>query len=217
MMFYQFLINNNSDDWMFLIFSFPLIIFCVIFLAMLYSLRRAYDKGKSEIDKGDYFMHWTYGEEEWNYVNKMEWDRTWKRAIFIPLGCIGFFFFIGMLDTEFGEEVLPLAAPWIVGFFASLSILLLFYGYSLYRRTFACPREVYISPNGISYGGFYTTWNCVGTKLGKVKIIPGDVSVLEFEIMVWGKYGYNMRPMRIAIPRVHENEAEEVITKLTPA
>ena len=181
---------------------------------MVYSIRRAYDKGKSEIGRGEYFVHWTYVEDEWNYVNKLEWERTRKRAILIPLGCAGFFFFIGLVDEEFRDEVLPLAGPWIFGFFITLSVLLLFYGYSLYKRTFNCPREVYIDPNGISYGGYYTTWNCVGTKLGNVKIIPGDVSVIEFSIMVWGRYGYNTRPMRLVIPRGHENEAVEVISKL---
>ena len=214
-MFNKFLINNEwIDDW-FLVFSIPLFIFCVIFIAILYNLRSVYKQEQDEIKHGIHLMHWIYEENEWSRFNKSEWIRTRKRAIFIPLGCIGVFLFIGVLDTEFRQEVLPIAAPWIVGFFISLSLLLLFYTHSLYKRTLNCPREVYIGLHGISYGGFYTTWSGVGTKLGKVKLIPGDTSVLEFEIKVWGRYGYNSRPLRILVPKELEKEAEEVITKLS--
>jgi hypothetical protein len=187
----------------------------VIFLAILYNLRSTYKQGQDEIKHGPHLVHWTYEEDEWSDFNKLEWIRTRKRAILIPLGCIGFFLFIGILDTEFRQEALPIAAPWIVGFFVLLSILLLFYGHFLYKRTLNCPHEVYIGSHGISYGGFYTTWSGVGTKLGRVKLIPGDILILEFEIKTWGRYGYNSRLLRLLVPKGHEKEAEEVITKLS--
>jgi hypothetical protein len=216
-MLYQYLfVENVTADWDYLVFAVPLFIFCIVFIAILYSTRKTYETGQKEIQQGNYLTHWTYEEEEWSLFNKKEWKRSRNRAIYIPFGCWAFFMFLSLGDDEFRQDVLPIAGPWITCFFVLLSILLLFYTRFLYKRTLTCPREVKIGLHGISYGGYYTMWSGTGTKLGNIKIIQGDPSLIDFEVKNWGRYGYNSRHMKIMIPRGREKEAEEVITKLTP-
>jgi hypothetical protein len=47
-----------------------------------------------------------------------------------------------------------------------------------------------------------------------VKLIPGTIPLLEFDIRVWGRYGSSSRPLRIPVPPEYEKEANEVIVKL---
>jgi len=146
--------------------------------------------------------------------NLAEWKRSRKLTIILPLGVILVLFLIAEMDSEFSAENITLVAPFIVGFFGALGAILFFYTYAMYRRSKICSREVIIGPHGLLYGGFYNTWEAIGTRLGGVKLISGDVPMLEFDIQVWGRYGSNSRPLRIPVPQGREQEAEEIIAKL---
>ena len=120
-----------------------------------------------------------------------------------------------MLDSKFTSEGLVIAAPFVTVFFAGISAALFYYSYALYRRTKNCPREVVVGSDGFLYGGYYTSWNVIGTYLAGAKLIPGNIPAIEFDIQVWGKYGYSSRPLRIPVPAGYENEAAKVVSELS--
>jgi ABC-type multidrug transport system fused ATPase/permease subunit len=207
--------NSQSSEWFFLVYTIPLLISSMVFLMLLYNLKRAFAEGKTEIEEGKLLARWRYSEEEWKKFNAEEWEKSRKRSIFIPFGILALFFLIGWLDAEFSEGEFSVALPFIVLFLASLSAALFFYSYALYKRTFSCPREVVIGPGGFFYGGFYNTWEAFGTRLAGVTLIPGDIPIMEFDIKVIGKSGSNSQPLRIPVPRGREREAESIIAILT--
>jgi hypothetical protein len=212
-----YLIDNRFDhEWDFLIYSIPIFISAVIFIMFLYNLKRAYTIGQKELNQDGCIVYWKYMEEEWERFNISEWKKSRNKSLLYPFIFLLVFFIIGFIDTEFSSGELSIAAPFILYFLISISAILLFYNYFLFKRTKTCPREVLIGFNGFLYGGYYNTWNAIGTKLGGVKIIQGEFPLLEFDVQVRGKYGYSSSPLRVPIPIGKEYEANIVVQNLNP-
>jgi hypothetical protein len=202
-----------SDKYFFLVFSFPLFLFCIFLLPLLYSMRNKYKTDLGSFRDGKFLVHWLYEPDEWGRFNWGEWRKARKRSIIIPIGFILAFFVLGIVSGRLSEDEMRIVAPWIIAFGLGISVLMLVYTYVLYRRSTTCPQETYIGFDGVSFGGYYTSWKVVGSRLGRVRVVSGDPSVLEFEIMVWGRYGSTPRPLRIPVPRGHEREGEELVKK----
>jgi hypothetical protein len=206
--------DDRSGSWFFLVYSIPLLMSSFILIMFLYNLKRAYIMGEKEIEQGKRLVCWQYPEEEWERFNLEEWKKTRKKSILIPLGVIVLFYLIFWADSDISADDRAVIMTFIGGFLGALGAILFYYTHAMYRRSRICPREVIIGPHGLLYGGFFNTWEAIGTRLGGVKLIPGDIPIMEFDVRVWARYGSNSQKLRIPVPRGHEGEAEDVIRKL---
>jgi hypothetical protein len=53
----------------------------------------------------------------------------------------------------------------------------------------------------------------MGAKLGKMKIIMVNPSLLDFEVMRWERCGNTSRHLRIVISKDHEMDTDEVTAR----
>jgi hypothetical protein len=211
-----YLIDNRFDhEWDFLVYSIPVFISSLVFVILLYNLRRAYIKGSTDLNDENCIVHWKYSEEEWGEFNRIEWRKIRLKLILIPLACILLFVIIGWFDDRLSFEGFSISLPYVSTFFVSVGMVILYYNYMLFRRTKICPREVLVGPDGFLYGGYFNGWKMFGTRLGGVKLIQGNITAIEFDIQVRGKYGYTSNPLRVPVPAGHQFEAEKVILELT--
>lgn len=178
-------------------------------------MRSKYEAALSRFRQGEHLAHWLYEKDEWVRFNSQEWQRSRKKAVIIPAGLLAAFYVIGFLAGGLSKEDAEAIAAWAIFFAAAISLAMLAYVYLLYQRSVTCPREVVIGIDGVSFGGYYATWKIAGSRLGKVQFIAGDPSLLEFEILAWGRYGSRPAPVRVPVPRGHEAEAEDIVKKLS--
>lgn len=209
---------SENDRWLesfwWLIIGVPVFIFDGIFLMALYSARDRYEKGRAAQQAGDYFVHWTYMQQEWERFLKDDWMKTRKRLFVVSVAVIVLFMIImtaaGVIKSE-GHFFYALLGA--VGFLSIIVYFVLHFSYVVYQERLAGPREVIIGKTGISMGGIYTAWDTVGSRLIDVKMIKGNYAILQFVTGVRGRAGSSMS-FNVPVPAGREYEAEEVQRKL---
>jgi hypothetical protein len=63
-----------------------------------------------------------------------------------------------------------------------ISVLMLTYTYALYKRSKTSPQKVFIGKGGVLYSGYYTTWNMIGSRLDKVKVLKKKSTILNLPL-----------------------------------
>jgi len=210
-----FLEKYSGDHWLerfwWFILSVPIFIFDAVFLMTMYSSRDTYEKGKANLQAGNYLIKWTYQQPEWEHFLNIDWKRTKKRFVIVSLVIIILFMIIA-----FATEAIQINQFWhalfgATGFVGIIMYFFMYYSYISYRRNFLGPREVIIGKTGISLGGVYTAWDTVGAELSDVRIIGGECLILQFLIGTRGKVGSQPIQINVPIPAGKEHEAEEIL------
>lgn len=202
------------QNYYYLAFSFPLFLFVILFLPIMYVTGKKYKKGEDRLAAGSYLAHWQFQEQDWNRFIAIEWRRQKRKAFTTPFGFIALFIIMGLLAKGISADDLG----WIVliafAIGVLISALILIVGRSTHRKLSKGPREVFIAPTGVSIAGRYAPWDVVGTRLGGVKHVAGDPAMLEFEYVSWGRGGSRTTTLRVPIPLGRDQEAQSIVSKL---
>lgn len=201
--------------WFYLFFSIPALLFCAIFLPVLYYYRKKYEKGLSELVGGKYLAHWQYDPDEWNRFVEREWGRTKKKAAWYPIGILGGVIVLGYVFKGWGVDEFKVILPWIFGLAVFAALTMLYIGQRAYRRGLEKVGEVFIGESAVQFGATYFTWDSFGTKLGKVELLKGDQLILQFEIRQISRYGSRSSEIRVPVPRDRIDEAEKLVQRFS--
>jgi hypothetical protein len=179
---------------------------------------------------GDHLVHWTYTKEEWLGFAAGEWKHRTelaRQASYVGLftgGIAGL-----VLGAAVGDVLLD-SVPWIVtGLLGALLLALVGLSCGLLTgciiRRFArrkhqrmCQRvgEAYIGRDAAYCDGSYWSWTMPGCSLERLELVAGPRGTLQFTLRVWqGRTGTVPHTYRIPVPAGHEEEAREVIARLT--
>jgi len=171
---------------------------------------------------GNYFIHWSYTEDEWRHFAETDWGRTKRNALlesaismiaFTILGLI-----VGLLK---GEGIRSFVVGLLVGLSGGLVIGPFMFGAGgylqgkkAYRERMAATGEVYIGPKAVYTLGVYARLAGWGTKLGWVAIEQGDPKTLSL-ISRHPFLQSSSTTVRVPIPHGKDEEAKAVIARLS--
>jgi len=213
------LLSLTGGDWkrqsIVLLASCFVLFFSVFLLPMLYYYRKKYSKSDNELLGGKHLAHWTYEQDEWERFVREEWKRARKKALAYPFGIIFAVPILGYFFKGWGVDEVKMIMPWIAGLAVFAGLVLLTAGWRKYQRGVQNVGETFVGEDAVMFNGTYYPWVGFGIKLGKVELLKGEPSVLQFEIRSLGRYGNNSSEVRIPVPRRHEGEAEKIARRLS--
>jgi hypothetical protein len=205
---------------------------------------RAHESKKEIRDllAANHLVHWRYNPDEWRRFAETEWAQAKAKARIMPLASLCFFLVIGFLVTlvfsllfllgvwdppllhqvPIGKAFLIFGGMDVV----SMAIIGAVLGVELgagnylkererYRKRLRSPGEAYLGPSGFYMQGLYIPlrwWS----RLGPAGIEPGDPAVLRLnvEVPLFRRYR-PFRALRVPIPRGKEEEARELVGRLS--
>lgn len=185
-----------------------------VIVAIVY-MRRASALDKIFDGKG-LLAHWTYPREEWIEYAKQERQRekSTKKALFLLIAVIAL-----VTGAGFWLFTRDSAGGWV---FVSMLGLILLIGFTAwfttwynYRQNMKYTGEAYITPNAIYLNRQLHIWNSLGSWLEAVNVKGDSNPYLEFKYMSPSRTGIQECNVNVPIPRGKEQEAEEILKKVT--
>jgi hypothetical protein len=172
-----------------------------------------------QILAGDYWVHWTYTQEEWRNYAEYSWTRS-RKVIPIGFGCvvlliIACFIALSLLLVLMGEwrpeffTAFVIVMAILAGLFIAVGLLVYFTNYRLYRKRLEQTKPyVYISRLGIYRQEGYISLS----GLFDVKFQQG---ILWFKCETHNPRGeLNTNEIEVPVPHGCEQEAEQLLRQL---
>jgi hypothetical protein len=196
-------------------FFIGLVIFLTGFISALVFMRMA-NNFKDVISGKDLLAHWTYSKEEWSRYTEAEHARNRKdkwnlfKLIAIIAVVVGVVFVIIKHDALLITFCVIAGLIALIALTASLSIA------SDHRRNLKYPGEVYLGTKGAIFNRTLHYWKLPLTYLHSVKYVPDEVPYIDIEYSGQSGTARAFYTARIPIPAGRENEAMEIVNKLSP-
>ncbi len=162
------------------------------------------------MDERDYFVEWTFNQQEWEEYLKSDQKKKSKMAIVVAIVAGGFFLFTGLIaSSSFGHPEMILVYMAV----ALLIVFLLVRRYKQVQQRRKNHPQLILGKKSYYLGGIFHTWGGRKNKMENIELLPKTELLLEIKITYSypSKHGRTQTFAKFPVPSAKSHEAGTLI------
>ncbi|MEX2212788.1 MAG: hypothetical protein WD768_01585 [Phycisphaeraceae bacterium] len=180
-----------------------------------------WQKAVNQMVAGDYYVYWTYEQQQWHDFVTKEYRKRWW-VFWVIAGCTMIpGITIAAATSSDGDTIAgSIALTWLVwagGFLllgAGIGQFFMVMARRKYEQLLQETGDVFIGPKGFYISGDYWPWSTFGQKLEAMRTEPGPPMEIVFTFRIQQKHGSTTKDVHVPVPTGREHEWEMVMRKL---